>query len=205
MLKNIIFDLGNVLIDIDFPRSEQELKRILTPDLEDKLANIKQKDLFLNYEVGKITELEFIETLKSISEHEVENQAIIDAWNAMLIGFKAPRFEMLLRLAKKYDLYVLSNTNKTHIDWVHNDLKNNHNIVDYERNFLKKVYYSHEINLRKPNVEIYEYVLEDAKIIAEETLFIDDNFDNIEAAKTINIQTIHHLLGNEIVDALRDF
>ena len=205
MLKNIIFDLGNVLIDIDFPRSEQELKRILTTDLEEKLTNIKQKDLFLQYEVGNITELEFIATLKSISEYEVENQAIVDAWNAMLIGFKAPRFEMLLGLAKKYDLYVLSNTNKTHIDWVHKHLENNHNIVDYEVNFFKKVYYSHEINLRKPNVEIYEYVLRDAQLIAEETLFIDDNFDNTESAKTLNIQTIHHLLGNEIVDALRDF
>jgi glucose-1-phosphatase len=205
MLKNIIFDLGNVIIDIDFPRSEQELKRILTNDLEEKLRNINQNDLFLRYEVGNITETEFLATLKNISEHEVENQAIIDAWNAMLIGFKPARFEMLLRLAKKYNLFVLSNTNKTHIDWVHNDLKNNHNIVDYETNFFKKVYYSHEINLRKPNVEIYEYVLRDAKLIAEETLFIDDNFDNIEAAKTLNIQTIHHLLGNEIVDALRDF
>jgi glucose-1-phosphatase len=205
MLKNIIFDLGNVIIDIDFPRSEQELKRILTNDLEEKLYNINQNDLFLRYEVGNITETEFLATLKNISEHEVENQAIIDAWNAMLIGFKSARFEMLLRLAKKYNLFVLSNTNKTHIDWVHNDLKNNHNIVDYETNFFKKVYYSHEINLRKPNVEIYEYVLRDANLVAEETLFIDDNFDNIEAAKTLNIQTIHHLLGNEIVDALQDF
>jgi glucose-1-phosphatase len=205
MLKNIIFDLGNVIIDIDFPRSEQELKRILTNDLEEKLHNINQNDLFLRYEVGNITETEFLATLKNISEHEVENQAIIDAWNAMLIGFKPARFEMLLRLAKKYNLFVLSNTNKTHIDWVHHDLKHNHNIVDYETNFFKKVYYSHEINLRKPNVEIYEYVLRDAKLVAEETLFIDDNFDNIEAAKTLNIQTIHHLLGNEIVDALQDF
>jgi glucose-1-phosphatase len=205
MLKNIIFDLGNVIIDIDFPRSEQELKRILTSDLEEKLHNIKQNDLFLRYEVGNITETEFLATLKNISEQEVEHQDIIDAWNAMLIGFKPARFEMLLRLAKKYNLFVLSNTNKTHIDWVHNDLKKNHNIVDYETNFFKKVYYSHEINLRKPNVEIYEFVLRDAQLVAEETLFIDDNFDNVEAAKTLNIQTIHHLLGNEIVDALQDF
>ena len=205
MLKNIIFDLGNVLIDIDFPRSEQELKRILTADLEQKLQNINQNDLFLQYEVGNITEDEFIATLKSVSEHEVKNQDIIDAWNAMLIGFKPARFEMLLRLAKKYNLYVLSNTNKTHIDWVHDDLKNNHNIVGYEANFFKKVYYSHEINLRKPNIEIYEFVLRDAQLVAEETLFIDDNFDNVESAKKLNIQTIHHLLGNEIVDALKDF
>jgi glucose-1-phosphatase len=112
---------------------------------------------------------------------------------------------MLERLAKKYTLYVLSNTNQTHIDWVHEDLKKNHHISEYEQRFFTKVYYSHEIHLRKPDVEIYEYVLQNANLNAAETLFIDDNYDNVQAAQSIGIQVIHHLLGNEIVDILKNY
>ncbi len=204
MIKNIIFDLGNVLIDIDFPRSEQMLKNILGENLLDDLKKINREDIFLQYEKGNISEKEFVSTLQSLGT-DTTTQQIIDAWNAMLIGFKAPRFEMLERLGKKYALYVLSNTNQTHIDWVNEDLKKNHNIEQYEQRFFTKVYYSHEIHLRKPDVEIYEYVLQDAHLKAAETLFVDDNFDNIQAAKSIGIQVIHHLLGNEIVDILKNY
>jgi glucose-1-phosphatase len=204
MIKNIIFDLGNVLIDIDFPRSEQMLKNILGESLLEDLKKINREDIFLQYEKGNISEKEFVETLQSLGEN-IESQQIIDAWNAMLIGFKPARFEMLERLAKKYTLYVLSNTNQTHIDWVHEDLKKNHHISEYEQRFFTKVYYSHEIHLRKPDVEIYEYVLQNANLNAAETLFIDDNYDNVQAAQSIGIQVIHHLLGNEIVDILKNY
>lgn len=205
MVKNIIFDLGNVLIDIDFPRSEQELIQILGKDALQNLEKIGQKNLFLDFETGKINENTFVEVLKKTTSNEVKTEQIIDAWNAMLIGFKPERFEMLERLASKYRLYVLSNTNATHIDWVRKDLGKNHGIENYETRFFTKVYYSHEVFLRKPNVEIYEFVLRDAQLDASETLFIDDNFENIEGAKKANLQTIHHLLGNEIVDVLKDY
>jgi glucose-1-phosphatase len=205
MLKNIIFDLGNVLIDIDFPRSEKELVLLLGDDALENLEKMGQKNLFLDFETGKISEKNFVEILKKTSPNIVSDQQIIDAWNAMLIGFKPERFEMLRRLASKYTLYVLSNTNSTHIDWVRKDLKKNYEIEAYETTFFTKVYYSHEIHLRKPDVEIYEFVLADAQLDASETLFIDDNFDNIESAKKANLQTIHHLLGNEIVTVLKDF
>jgi glucose-1-phosphatase len=205
MIKNIIFDLGNVLIDIDFPRSEAMLKELLGENLLENLAKNNQKDVFLAYETGKISENEFLDILIHASKKTVERSSIIDAWNAMLIGFKKPRFEMLENLRHRYHLYVLSNTNKTHIDWVHQHLASEFGIVAYENTFFKKVYYSHEIFLRKPTVAIYEYVLRDANLLPQETVFIDDNFDNIAAAKTLGIQTIYHVLGSEITVALRDF
>jgi glucose-1-phosphatase len=203
MLKSIIFDLGNVLIDIDFPRSEQQLKALLGDNLLEKLEKINQANLFYEFEKGNVSEDFFIKTLQSLGEN-VSEQQIKDAYNAMLIGFKAERFEMLKRLAEKYTLYVLSNTNKMHIDWVHQHLEKDLHITNYESQYFKTVYYSHELHLRKPDVEIYEYVLQDAQLKAEETLFIDDNHDNIVAAQSIGIQVIHHELGNEIVERLRN-
>ncbi len=204
MLKNIIFDLGNVLIDIDFPRSEQALTALLGDDLLEKLKRNRQENLFYEFEKGNVSEDFFIKTLQLLGEN-ISEQQIKDAYNAMLIGFKAERFEMLERLAKKYTLYVLSNTNKIHIDWVHQHLEKDLNIHNYEAQYFKTVYYSHEIHLRKPDVEIYEYVLQNAGLKAEETLFIDDNYDNIVTAQSIGIQVIHHELGNEIVERLRNF
>lgn len=204
MLKNIIFDLGNVLIDIDFPRSEQALTALLGDDLLEKLKQNKQENLFYEFEKGNVSEDFFIKTLQSLGEN-ISEQQIKDAYNAMLIGFKPERFEMLKRLAKKYTLYVLSNTNKMHIDWVHQHLEKDLNIRNYEAQYFKTVYYSHEIHLRKPDIEIYEYVLQNAGLKAEETLFIDDNYDNIVTAQSIGIQVIHHELGNEIVERLRNF
>jgi putative hydrolase of the HAD superfamily len=203
MLKSIIFDLGNVLIDIDFPRSEQQLKALLGDNLLEKLEKINQANLFYEFEKGNISEDFFIKTLQSLGENVAEQQ-IKDAYNAMLIGFKAERFEMLKRLSEKYTLYVLSNTNKMHIDWVHQHLEKDLNITNYESQYFKTVYYSHELHLRKPDVGIYKYVLQDAQLKAEETLFIDDNYDNIVAAQSIGIQVIHHELGNEIVERLKD-
>ena len=130
-----------------------------------------------------------------------------EAWNAMLLQIPPQRFEMLSRLKEKYHVYLLSNTNKTHVDWVDGYLKTVYgfSIQDFDKRFFHKSYYSHLIHLRKPNDNIYEFVLQDAGIKAENTLFIDDNAHNIEGAKRLGLQTILHPIGDEIVETMKSF
>ena len=125
----------------------------------------------------------------------------------MLLQIPVHRFTMLRRLKEKYNVFLLSNTNETHINWVDGYLRTVYNftIEDFDARYFHKSYYSHLINLRKPNTNIYDYVLQDAGLKAEETLFIDDNFHNIEGAKKVGLQTYLHPIGFEIADVLKDF
>jgi putative hydrolase of the HAD superfamily len=204
-IKNIIFDLGNVIIDLDLEKTEQELGNILGNDLRQKLAALKQGDIFERYEMGLCSEEEFVKTLQSVNLQRISHRRIIDAWNAMLLQTPLHRLEMLEQLKSKYNVFLLSNTNKTHLDWVYDDLKKSYGITDFESRFFHKAYYSHLVNLRKPNANIYEFVLQDNDIQAFETLFIDDNADNIAGAKSVGIHAIHHAIGTEIVEVIAEY
>ena len=119
MIENIIFDLGNVIIDLDIDRTWQHLKHWLGHDYELKLKNIRPNDdIFIQFEIGAITEEIFFETLRSTSDTPLSIRQLKEAWNAMLIQIPVQRFDMLLRLKRQYNVFLLSNTNKTHVDWV---------------------------------------------------------------------------------------
>ncbi len=202
MIKNIIFDLGNVIIDLDIERTWQHLKHWLGDDYSLKLKNIRpDDDIFIQFEIGAITEETFFETLRSLSDVPLSIRQLKEAWNAMLIQIPAPRFDMLTRLKDKYNVFLLSNTNKTHVDWVDGYLRTVYgfSIQDFDERFFHKSYYSHLIHLRKPDENIYEFVLQDAGLKAENTLFIDDNADNIEGARRVGLKTHLHPIGEEIV------
>lgn len=197
-IKNIIFDLGNVIIDLDLAKTDIELEYVLGEDYVDRLNQIEKKDIFNRFEMGLCDEREFVETLQSVANQKVSYRRIIDAWNAMLLRTPMHRLEMLENLKSTYQVFLLSNTNETHLAWVFDDLQKMYGITDFDTRYFHKPYYSHLINLRKPNIEIYQFVLDDAQLIANETLFIDDNYDNIVGAKQVGINTIHHQIGNEI-------
>jgi glucose-1-phosphatase len=207
-VKNIVFDLGNVIIDLDIERTWMQLKHWLGDDYELALKNIRPNDdIFIQFEVGKISEDEFFETLRSATEGPLSIRQLKEAWNGMLLQIPPQRFEMLARLKENYNVYLLSNTNKTHVDWVDGYLRTVYGftIQDFDARYFHKSYYSHLIHLRKPNENIYEYVLQDANLIASETLFIDDNVQNIEGAKRVGLQTILHPIGDEIVETMQAY
>lgn len=198
MLKNLIFDLGNVIIDLDLDRTTLELKQLLGQNLEEQLIAKQCVTIFEDYEKGLCSEADFLATLQSLAPPHIGTRRIIDAWNAMLIGTPKSRLEMLSRLKKQYNVFLLSNTNHTHLQWVYDDLERTHQVTDFDTQFFHKAYYSHLIKLRKPDATIYEFVLQDAQLIAAETLFIDDNAANIAAAKQLGINTYHHRIGDDI-------
>jgi putative hydrolase of the HAD superfamily len=184
MIKTIIFDFGDVFINLD---KEGAMKNAL--DLFE-LQTFSDEMIAFNtlYEQGLISTQEFLEfyleNFPNLSRDE-----ILDAWQFILKDFPKNRLEFIQQLAseKKYKLILLSNTNELHIDWI------KENVTFYEdfKNSFDTFYLSHEINLRKPNVDMYQFVLETNKLKAEETLFIDDTEENIVAASKLGIHTWH--------------
>jgi glucose-1-phosphatase len=207
-VKNIIFDLGNVLIDLDIDRTWQSMRHYFDDDLNEKLkALYPDGDLWIDFEVGKISETTFFETLRQASDAPLSIRQLKEAWNAMLLTINPLRFDMLARLKENYNLYILSNTNTTHLDFVDGYLRTTYgfDISEFESRYFVKPYYSHIINLRKPNVSIYEFVVKDAQLTPAETLFIDDMPANTEGAKKVGLQTLTHVVGAEIVEVLKEF
>jgi len=164
------------------------------------------KAIFDQFETGHYSEESFINALQRQSSKVPDGRKMIDAWNSLLVGVPAPRLQMLTRLKEKgYQLYLLSNTNSLHVHWLHSYLRKTYQIENFEEQFFVKAYYSHLIKMRKPNAEIYSFVLSDAFIKAEETLFVDDNEANILAAQDLGIATIHHNSGLDITAVMQDF
>jgi putative hydrolase of the HAD superfamily len=181
MIKTIIFDFGDVFLNLDKPATARELKKLEISHFSDEM--LKKNQL---YEKGLITSEEFIghycRTFPKLTPDEFTN-----SWNAILIDFPEHRLDFLKKLKKegKYELILLSNTNHIHIDWV------KQNVPFYEefRSCFDAFYLSQEINFRKPDAEIYKYVLEQHDLNPEETLFIDDTSENTLAAAELGIHT----------------
>lgn len=202
-IKNIIFDLGGVIIDLDINKTDFAFRQLLQKNDLDFKQGLKMSDVYTKLEVNKISPEEFMEHARQLSAVAITDEQIRDAWNAMLIGIPAHRLTLLKNIRQHYKIYLLSNTNVIHLNWVYEHLQTAHNISDWDSLFFERSYYSHLIELRKPNANCYEFVLNDAGILAEETLFIDDNEDNIDAAKALGIQTYLHNPKEEIEDVLK--
>ncbi|MEA1874677.1 MAG: HAD family phosphatase [Bacteroidota bacterium] len=190
-IKHLIFDLGNVLLPIDFNAPVKAFQAIGLTDFDRLYGEIQQVDLFNLLETGKISESTFRNEMRRISGLNWTDQQIDDAWSAIILDFRASTFSMLERLAVSYNLYLLSNSNSIHftrynqqvIDKFHPDGLNA---------YFKKAYYSHKMGLRKPDTEIFHAVLRDGDIKANDCLFIDDNEANIISAKALGFNTYHH-------------
>ena len=201
-IRHFLFDLGNVLIDLDLARSDRMLRALLGERYTASFVANEQAGVFEQYELGQISEADFLTHLRQYGGTDSE---LIAAWNAMLIGLPTHRLDMLDELrAKGYGVYLLSNTNATHIDWVTDYLKRAHGITDFSGQYFDKAYYSHLIHRRKPDVATYEWVLQDAGIDAATTLFIDDNLANVEGARAAGLRAHHHADGRDVVAVVRE-
>lgn len=196
-IKNIIFDLGNVIIDIDIPATYTALGALHNP-----AKPMLPTSFFHDYETGQMSNEAFINRLQMHAQDNIQPQIIIDAWNAMLQVIPTKRIEMLESLRQDYNLYILSNTNDIHLNWVMSYLKKEHDIHDFDDRYFTKTYYSHLVKMRKPNREIYEYVLNDADINPEESIFIDDTKENVVASASVGIRSVWLEKGTEVADVL---
>lgn len=195
MLKNIIFDLGGVLTNLDYHLTINAFRRLGFGDFDKMYTQFTANTLFADFERGNIATDSFYAEIKRLSPATISNQQIDDAWNAMLLDYRKDTPAFLESLRPKYKLYLLSNTNDIHYRAFKNIFTDAIGIPSIDV-FFDKAYYSHFIHRRKPDVETFEWVMGDAAILPSETLFLDDSYNNIEGAKSIGLQT-HLLLPNE--------
>jgi putative hydrolase of the HAD superfamily len=186
-IKNIILDFGGVLLDIDYQLTEKAFIDLGCRNFRALYSQAAQANLFDDFETGKISEDVFFEELKRLANipHLTEKD-LKNAWNAMLIGFRTEVYVMLQELKQKYRLFLLSNTNETHINAFEKLLEKVCPVNEFE-NLFEKVYYSCRINQRKPNAECFQFVLNNANIKPEETIFIDDSIQHVEGANKASI------------------
>lgn len=198
--KNIIFDLGGVLLDLDFQRTIDAFEKLGLQNFENMFSQFKADELFAKLETGRLTEAEFYAAVKNRTAKEITEAAIDDAWNALILDFRVESLSLLEKLAADYKLYLLSNTNSIHLKYF-KKLFTHQTGKPLLDAYFNKAWYSNEVGLRKPGAEIFEFALKAENLLATETLFIDDTLINIETAQQLGFKT-HHLLPTERIELL---
>ncbi len=198
MIKNIIFDLGDIFVNLDKEYFYQRMEKLIgDPALMNEILALNK-----SIEVGEINSDEFVEEIKKINSI-TSSAEIVDSWNSILLDIPTYRIDFIEKLAaeNKYRLFLLSNTNAIHINHIKNKLGTN--IFNLFKNCFEQFYLSHEIGLRKPSREIYKFVLSENNLIPAHTLFIDDTIENIEIAEKLGIKCWNLIVGKEDVITLQ--
>ncbi len=190
-IKNIILDLGGVLLDIDYKKTEQAFVELGFSNFSEMYSQYNADAVFSRLETGHISNEAFYEYIISKAPKPITQEEVRQAWNAMLLDFRIETLQFVKKLKEHYKVYLLSNTNAIHLEAFGKILKEQANEPSLDP-YFDIAWYSHKIGLRKPNTEIFEFVLKEAGLMAAETLFVDDSFNNIDSAKALGIQT--HLL-----------
>ena len=185
-VKNIIFDLGGVLLNIDYQAPIREFAKLGIPDFHALYSKANQSALFDDFEMGKISPAEFRNNIRQISKVDLSDLQIDHAWNSILLDFPEQNTQMLNELKGKYRLFLLSNTNEIHIHSFEASLKAQFKVNFFEQVF-EKVYYSSRIGYRKPNANAFEFVLKSNDLSPHETVFIDDSIQHVKGAKELGI------------------
>lgn len=186
-IKNLIIDLGGVLLDLDRQRCLESFRKLGLADVEHTLDFCHQQDFFHSYEKGLITSTDFRNIIRDKIGKMIDDARIDAAWNSFLVSIPTYKLELLLELRKDYVVYLLSNTNEIHWKWAcsHAFPYKTFRVEDY----FEHIFLSYEMNMAKPDTEIFQKVLKDAGLDPKETFFIDDSADNCRVAETLGIST----------------
>ena len=201
MIKNIIFDLGGVLYDIDFSRSVRALSSHGVSLTEQDWSHGNTGDLLDRFEKGLISTKVFLNSIRQQAHRHVTLVQVHEACCALLVGFRTERIELLQSLKQRYNLFLLSNTNEMHIKQVNEELSRDFSVGNLQQLFTH-AYYSYDLQMRKPDVAIFYHVLEEQGLLAGETLFIDDSSLNTQAAASCGLQVLHKPAEVELCSAL---
>jgi epoxide hydrolase-like predicted phosphatase len=197
--KNIIFDLGGVILDVDYNLTRIAFEKLGVIDFDEMYSQANADKLFRKLETGEITDDIFYKEFNGCTGLHLSDEEIRKAWNAMLLSFREKSLQFLERIRPKYKTYLLSNTNYVHIAAFKDTLHQQIGVKTLEE-YFDQAFYSCEIGLRKPDPACYDWVLKNVEIEPAETLFIDDSLHNIEGAKKAGLQTIHLLPNVKIED-----
>ncbi len=198
-ISNIIFDWGGVITELDFKAADKMFNKL---GLE-SFSKSYQMSFSIDFELGKISPQTFRGEIRKLLRGEFSDHQIDEAWNAIIGETPVERIQLLMHLGEKYNLYLLSNTNKIHTDYFNQKLRRELG-TDHSALF-EKVYYSHTIGIRKPDILFFSHVLTDSKLKAQHTLFIDDTEMHVYAAAQSGIYALHLNSGQDIVELFKDW
>lgn len=202
-LKNIIFDLGDVIIPIDLRAPIRNFAALSGMSEEDVESLWREHGLTMHYETGLIDDAGFRQHVRDLLKNDDWADEVIDtAWNTVLLDLPVERVDRIRQLQGRYRLFLLSNTSSIHIQGV-NKIFAELGQPSLEELF-ERVYYSYEVKMAKPSPDIYRHVLATSGLIAEETLFLDDNPHNIRSAAELGIHAVQVQPPLSILDYLRD-
>ena len=193
-VTTIIFDLGGVIIDLDWNLCIRNFENLGISNMRNLVSTTLQRGFVLDYEMGKITDAQFRDEIRKNASGEVTDQQIDHAWTSLLVRVPEEKLNLLYELRKKYKILMLSNTNNLSFRYSEKMFEvNGKNIND----FFDKCYLSYQMKLAKPKPDIFEALLADAGLTAEECLFLDDGIYNIETAEKLgfNVEFIKPYSG----------
>lgn len=196
-IKNIIFDLGGVLVGLDPKRCIGAFRKVGCGVLASYVEEHRTEDLFLDTELGRISEAEFCDEVRRLSLTDTADADIVWAWNQLLTTIPVAKLRLLYRLRHEEHrrVFLLSNTNIMH--WTacrdHMFTADGKTADDY----FDQIFLSYEMHLAKPDPEIFRQALAQAGISAADTLFIDDRGENCAAAASVGISTLLETTGED--------
>lgn len=190
-MENIIFDLGNVIVDIDFSLTFQALAQLSKGYSAEEIAEIMTtQKLWLDYELGLLTDHQFRALMRNNLLLNAADIDIDEAFCALLMPIDSQRIDLIKTLAQNHRLFILSNTNHIHFNKVQNMIIAATGTDIIEQEFIECAFLSYEMGMAKPDKAIYQQLLDDAMILSNETLFLDDMLDNVKAAEKLGIKTV---------------
>ncbi len=189
-IKNIIFDLGGIFIDIHFNKTEEAFLQLGVRNFHELYNQHHASHLFELLETGKINADEFCRSFCETAKIKLSNRQVTEAWNAMLGDFPPEKLEWLQGIKHRYNIFLFSNTNKIHYDAFTEIYRKQTGMKSFDTYFIK-AYYSHTLGFRKPYPGSFLMIMDEQHLLPGETLFIDDTLKNIEGAKQAGLQTIH--------------
>ncbi len=198
-IKNIIFDYGGVILNINANLIGESIARAGVQNVPAVHVKIIEKDLYHRIERGEIEPQEFYLELRKIFGIRISDERIKEAWNAMVLDMPPERIRLLEKVRKNYRIFMLSNTNAIHYEKYREELEKKFGYRHFNEIF-EKAYFSHLIRSRKPEAPIFEHLIQDANILPGESIFIDDVFENIEAAEQSGLVGLHLREGIEVTD-----
>ena len=186
-VEAIIFDLGGVIINLDTSRTIASFVR-LSGWKQAEIISLTNSKEFLDFERGNLNDAEFRAFVSKSLQTHLTNEQLDQAWNAMILDIPEVRINLLRKLSQQLPTFILSNTNNIHIEFVERELLPEHNIRSFKE-IVHKDYYSHVMGMRKPEPEIFQRLIDENNLSTIKTLLVDDNTQNIEAAKVMGFKT----------------
>lgn len=197
-IKNIIFDLGGVILNIDLRKTQDAFTALGVKNIDEVFRMGHIDSFFKSYETGAIDDAAFIASVQNLAGIKLAPEIVIEAWNALLIEFPPERINFLKKIRSKYRLFLFSNTSALHHTRFHEMFKQEFGgSLD---DLFDKAYYSHIIKLHKPDTASYKLIIDENRLDPGETLFIDDSAANVEGAERAGLKGVHLAPGKTILE-----